>query len=289
MKMSEKRDPISATGSDFKSEYFPVSETVGLNVLHWQPKIPAPKEPVIFVPGWISHVSGWKELLREMTMTRVVYYIETREKISARIQKEKITRVDFSLFRVAKDLITICKKLPVSTSSSVFIGSSFGATALLEAFKKKGLHGKCAFLIGPNSNFSANPFMQKLLFLPSTSYFLLKYFVIWYFRTFRVDTRNEPEQMRRYETTLKNAHPHRIKLSVKEAMNYQVWPDLGSVTLPTALACAPTDRLHSENRIRKMAKILPNAQIITCPSNKYMHSADLLNDIDSFIHRITGA
>ncbi|MBW2251542.1 MAG: alpha/beta hydrolase [Deltaproteobacteria bacterium] len=286
MNSSDTHDPISAPGAYFKSEYILASDDVKLKVLQWQPKIKEPKEvvePVIFVSGWISHVSGWTELLRSITQKRPVFYIETREKISAQIKKEKIKIDDFTISRIALDLINVCKRLPIDLEQSIVMGSSFGATALLEALKNNNLNVRCAFLVGPNSEFAAHPLMQKLLLLPDFSYHFLKYFILWYLRTFRVDEKKEPEQMRRYKITVKTAHPRRIKMSVKAAMKYKLWPNLETVQTPTALAYAPTDTLHSKDNIKKIAQTLPFGQIIACPSNKYMHSADLLKDIEGFI------
>ena len=279
-------DPISASGAHFKSEYISASDDVELKVLQWQPKIKEPKEvvePVIFVSGWVSHVSGWAELLEAMIQKRRVFYIETREKISARINKRKIRVHDFTIANIALDIINVCKSLPIELEQSMVIGSSFGATALLEALKNNNLNVRCAFLVGPNSEFSAHPFMRALLYLPVFSYHFLKYFVLWYLRTFRVDAKKEPEQMNRYNITLKTAHPKRIKMSVRAAIKYKLWPDLETVKIPTALAFAPTDTLHSKDNIEKIAKTLPRGQIITCPTNKYMHSVDLLKDIEDFI------
>jgi len=282
-------DPISASGAHFKSEYISASDDVELKVLQWRPKIKEPKEvvePVIFVSGWVSHVSGWAELLEAMTQKRRVFYIETREKISARINKGKIRVNDFTIANIALDIINVCKRLPIEPKKSIVMGSSFGATALLEALKNNNFNVRCAFLVGPNSEFSAHPLMQKLLYLPDFSYHFLKYFILWYLRTFRVDAKKEPEQMCRYNITLKTAHPKRIKMSVKAAIKYKLWPDLETVQIPTALAFAPTDTLHSRDNIKKIAQTLPRGQIITCPTNKYMHSVDLLKDIEDFIKNI---
>jgi len=290
MNSSDIQDPISAPGAYFKSEFISASDDVKLKVLQWQPAIEESEgsvEPVIFVPGWISHVFSWAELLPPMIKKRRVFYIETREKISAHIKKEKIGINDFTIPRIALDIINVCNRLPIDLEKAIVMGSSFGATALLEAFKNNNLNVRCAFLVGPNSEFSAHPLMQTLLFLPDFSYHFLKYFVLWYLRTFRVDAKKEPEQMRRYKITVKTAHPRRIKMSVKAAMKYKLWPDLETVQIPTALAYAPTDTLHSKDNIKKIAQILPHSQIIACPTNKYMHSADLLKNIEDFIKNAT--
>ncbi|MCD4789962.1 MAG: hypothetical protein K8R37_08190, partial [Bacteroidales bacterium] len=146
MNLSDIHDPISAPGAYFKSEYISASDDVKLKVLQWQPEIAEPEEPeksvepVIFVPGWISHVSSWAELLPSMTQKRPVFYIETREKISAHIKKEKIGINDFTIPRIALDIINVCKRLPIDLEKSIVMGSSFGATALLEALKDNNLN-----------------------------------------------------------------------------------------------------------------------------------------------------
>jgi hypothetical protein len=128
-------------------------------------------------------------------------------------------------------------------------------------------------------------YLQWMLFLPAFLYHGIKYFIIWYIKTFICDVKNEPEQMMRYKETLLTAHPQRIKLSAKAAIyqRYQVWPHLDSVQIPVALAYAPTDTLHSSANIRLMAERLPHATSIACPSNKYMHSADVMRDIEAFV------
>jgi len=41
--------------------------------------------------------------------------------------------------------------------------------------------------------------------------------------------------------------------------------------------------MHSSANIRLMAERLPHATLIACPSNKYMHSADVMRDIEAFV------
>jgi pimeloyl-ACP methyl ester carboxylesterase len=262
-----------------------VQKDVRLRVMTWRPKQPVSKDPIIFVAGWVSAVSGWAPLLKVMSARRPVYYIETREKRSALFEKKKLTLEDFSIARMAEDLISICSQLGITSPYATVIGSSLGATTLLEALKGSRLTAGAAFLIAPNSDFKAPWYLRWMLFLPSFLYHGIKYFILWYVKTFMVDVKNEPEQMMRYNETLRVAHPQRIKLSAKAAIyqHYQVWPHLYSVQIPVALAYAPTDTLHSSVNIRLMADRLPDATVIACPSNKYMHSADVIHDIEAFV------
>ena len=278
-------DPVTPPDSVYTTSSVCVQKGVHLRVMIWRPKKPVSENAVIFVAGWVSAVSGWASLLKVMAAGRPVYYIESREKRSALFEKRKLKPEDFSIGRMAEDLIVACRQLGIALPTSTVIGSSLGATALLEALKGGRLTAGEAFLIAPNSEFKAPWYLQWMLYLPAFLYHGIKYFILWYLKTFMVNVKNEPEQMMRYHETLQAAHPRRIKLSARAAIkgHYQVWPNLDSVRIPVALAYAPTDTLHSSANIRLMADRLPQSTIVTCPSNKYMHSAEVMQDIEAFI------
>ena len=280
-------DPVAFPDSVFSMLSVCVQSGVHLRVMTWRPKIPVSEAPIVFVAGWVSAVSGWMPLLKVMASRRPVYYIETREKQSALIEKRKLKPDDFSIKRMAEDLISVCHQLEIATPTTTVVGSSLGATALLEALKVGHLTAGTAFLIAPNSDFKAPWYLQWILFLPAFLYHGIKYFVLWYLRTFLVDVKKEPEQMMRYNDTLRVAHPQRFKLSARSAIydHYEVWPNLSSVTIPVALAYAPTDTFHSSDNIRLLADRLPKATVIACPSNKYMHSAEVMQDIEAFVFK----
>lgn len=281
-------DPVALPDSIYETLSVCVQVGVHLRVMTWRPKKPVSEDPIIFVAGWVSAVSGWVPLLKVMAARRPVYYIETREKRSALFETKKLTPEDFSIARMAEDLISVCRQLKITSPRATVIGSSLGATTLLEALKGARLTAGTAFLIAPNSEFKAPWYLQWLLFLPAFLYHGIKYFVLWYIKTFKVDVKNEPEQMMRYNETLRVAHPQRIKLSARAAIKqrYQVWPHLDSVQIPVALAYAPTDTLHSAANIRLMAERLPHATVIACPSNKYMHSGEVMRDIETFVLKL---
>jgi pimeloyl-ACP methyl ester carboxylesterase len=281
-------DPILAQSAAFVSNYLPAAENVELRVYQWTPKQPKTDKPVVFVAGWVSHISGWADLLTAMTAKMPVFYIETREKRSARIHMKKLRKNDFTIQRIARDLISVCRSLPVRMENALLMGSSFGATGLLEGLKNKKLAARGAFLVGPNSEFKVNPLLQQLLFLPSALYHPFKYFVLWYLKTFRVDAKKEPEQMQRYNMTLRAAHPLRIKMSVKAAVGYKIWDNLETVDIPVGLAYATSDTLHPHDNIKRMSAVLPKGKIIPCPTNRYMHSADLMQDIEHFAGDVDG-
>lgn len=279
-------DPISTEDAIFRSEYFLADDNVKLNVMSWQPKNQNKQLPIIFVAGWVSVVQGWADLIREASKTHPVYYIETREKKSAEISKRNLLPEDFSIARMANDISKVCSNLPIKMEKSVIVGSSLGATSILESMKNQGLSPKGAFLISPNSEFKAPKALKPVVYLPSVFYHLIKYPLLWYLKAFRVDGKKEPEQLKRYQETLLSADPLRIKLSARSVLQYEIWSCLDTITSPVGLAYAHTDKLHSSDNILRMKKLLKNARLVKCKSNKYLHSADLVSDIDSFVQSL---
>jgi pimeloyl-ACP methyl ester carboxylesterase len=167
-------------------------------------------------------------------------------------------------------------------------GSSFGATSLLEALKGGRLRPRAAFLVGPNSEFRLPWSTHMVVHLPNLFFHIVKHVIIWHLRTFRVDAEAEPEQMQRYEQTVLSADPGRLKLSARAVMGYQVWSALETVTVPVALAYAPSDKLHGAVNVQRIADTLPHCRLIRCSSNLAMHSAALVDQLERFVAELGG-
>lgn len=276
-------DPIRHPGAEFSVRMVPVESDVALRVLQFRPLGDCTADPLVFVPGFASAIYGWIDFLREMVPLRPVYYIESREKTSARIGRKSLSPADFRVERMATDLVEACRGLGLDGPGKIVAGSSLGATALIEALKQGRLRAKAGFMIGPNADFKAPVFIKALLLLPAGTYHLVKHVVLWYLKNFRIDAAREPEQLQRYRDTLLTADPHRLKRTAQSAIGYTIWQDLETVAIPVAITLASTDKLHAEEKIRRLTSALPGATIIPCESNLYMHSAALAGDFERFL------
>jgi pimeloyl-ACP methyl ester carboxylesterase len=213
-----------------------------------------------------------------------VYYLETREKRSAEIDPHLMRPESFSILRLADDLITVAEKLGLDGGNAVLFGSSMGSNAILEALKFDRLRARAAFLVGPNAEFSFpwwGPAAVKIL--PPVVIQGLKKFVIWYLRRFRVNARDDPEQMARYVRTIGEADAKRLKLSALAVLGYSVMPGLETISSPVAVACAASDSLHGEDEVRRIVDAIPHGSMVRCPSNTYMHAAAVAKDLDRFL------
>lgn len=278
----EAPDPIDS-GLSYSERWTPVQDGVALKVMQWEPNAGSGGTPLVFVAGWVSVVAGWRPLLEALVPRRRVVYIETREKRSAEIARHQMRVPNFTVGRLAKDLRRVADHLDFDGSQAVWFGSSMGSNAIIEALKGGQLPGRGAFLVGPNAAFRVPWWGRPLLHCPAVAYHPAKRFVLWYIRHFRVNVEQDPEQMRRYERTLNAADPVRLKLSARAVIDYTVWPGLESVAAPVAIAFAASDTLHGEDEARAIVDRLPRGTAVECPSNTYMHRADVATDIDRFI------
>jgi pimeloyl-ACP methyl ester carboxylesterase len=218
-----------------------------------------------------------------LVQTRAVHYLETREKESAEVPEHLMKRDSFSIPRLADDLIEVARQLGLDNDRTILFGSSMGSNAILEALKHERLSARAAFVIGPNAEFHFPWWGRPLVHLPPPVYSAAKPFVLWYLRTFRVNAREDPEQMARYVRTIRAADPRRIMLSARAVLDYQAMPGLETVKTPVAVAFASSDTLHCGEEVQRMVDAMPNGSAVSCPSNTYMHTADVTADIERYL------
>lgn len=281
--MAEASSPVSAPRVQFKERRLTVEEGVSLRLFEWQPENEDGADPILFVAGWISLVTGWVPLLEKLVRNRPVYYLETREKSSAEITQDLMRPSSFSVPRLAEDLVEVSNQLDLDHDRTVLFGSSMGSNAILEALKGDRLKAKGAFVVGPNAEFHFPWWGRPLVHLPSCVYSAAKPFVLWYLRTFRVNEREDPEQMARYVRTVRAADPKRIMLSARAVIDYDAMPGLDTISSPVAVAYAANDTLHGAEEVQRIVDTMPRGVAVKCPSNTYMHTADVVTDLDRFL------
>jgi len=277
------RDPISVEGAQFSESRLSIEEGVDLLLYEWKPERDTGAEPILFVAGWISLVTGWRPLLEHLVKTRPVYYLETREKRSAEIDRHLMRPASFAIPRLAEDLIVAADRLGLDGDRTVLFGSSMGSNAILEALKNGRLSAKAAFLVGPNAQFHFPWWGRLAVHLPPRVYNMAKPFVLWYLRNFRVNVREDPDQMARYVRTVRSADPKRIMLSARAVIDYNALPGLETISTPVAVAYAGSDILHGQDEVRHLVDAMPRGTAVSCPSNTYMHTAAVAADLERYL------
>jgi pimeloyl-ACP methyl ester carboxylesterase len=249
-----------------------MSDGVKLKVIDFAPKKASKDAPVIvFVAGWISLISGWKGVLREITPRFRTIYLETREKRSSVVPGDAI--VSFAMDRLRDDIGEAIALVVPKGKKFVLAGSSLGASAIIEYCAIASRLPECAVLVGPNAEFRFPKLLGDIVpAFPPSLYSVVKPVIKWYLRNFRLDKKREQEQIRKYENTLDEADPYKLKANALAIKNYAIWDKLPLVKAPCLIIGATSDTLHGTGALAKMREMIPRTDYRELASNKETHS-----------------
>jgi len=258
-------------------------DKVEIKIFDFEPENPDPEKSIIvFVAGWISLISGWKDVLSILAPKYRILYVETREKRSAKFPDMETT--DLSIEQMSRDIDVLVDDIIPIGQPFYFAGSSMGATVILDYLAIKKRHPVNSFLISPICDF---PFPGWILFIikffPAMLYTVIRPVLKTYLSYFRLDNKNEPDQVKKYCGTIDAAEPVRLKANAYAIRNYSLWEKLSDIKSPVVIIGAKTDNLHGIDIMEKMVKIMPLSRLEMMESNKETHSAKVGEFIDQCI------
>jgi len=269
-----------APRTGIKEEMIPVADNVSLRVISFTPAEDRKNPPVIFVAGWITLISAWKHVLMEMTKDFPVYYIETREKISSRVEG----KVEYGVENIGKDIVTLISHFDLKEKQYILFGSSLGASAILNCCRFLDRDPLCLVLIGPNAVFRVPRFGKVIIrFFPPRLFLIIKPIVKWYLKTFRLDIKSDYEQYEKYCTNIDAADPWKLKKAIMKLWNWEGWDLLPAIEYPTLIAGASKDSLHEPENLKKMVSMLKNATYVDLETNKGTHSKEMVEQMRKYI------
>lgn len=269
-----------APGTRFTEKMVSVSDNVKLRVIEFHPKKATKQPTVLFIPGWISLMKGWKIVLNEMTKDFHIIYAETREKITSKVNG----KAEFSVEAIAQDIVTLVDIYKLQKNEYIIFGSSLGGTSILESYKDLHQIPLCFALLGPNAEYRT-PWWGKLLMriIWPGLYNALRPFIKWYLRKFRLDIETDRAQYEKYCNALDAADPKKLKPGALALSTYKVWDILGNIDLPVLIIGASKDLLHEPQNLIQMDKMLPNCTFLDMETNTFAHGPELVYEIRKYI------
>jgi len=266
-------------GASYKVEYSVLPTGVELLTVIFTPPEPLNTPPVVFIPGLASIIENFRETVVELTRNHTVYYIETREKKSAKINRKH----RFSVEDVTSDIVHFTEQEFTDHSRYVIAGYSLGATAIAEAFPQMSNKPEGIVLIEPNSSF---PFHGWLLFLARAArviYYPIKPLLKWYLRHFRINLEEDYEMYLINCRILDSADPVRLGRAIRHLSTYRMEGCLEKISVPTLVIVASKDRFHSHDEGTDIAGRISNSHCLDLTDNKRTHSAEMGRIISDFI------
>ncbi|MFA6469714.1 MAG: alpha/beta hydrolase [Bacteroidota bacterium] len=254
-----------------------------LRVLSFTPPKVHATPVVIFIAGWITQMDAWKSVLREMTKDFTVLYVETREKISSRMENNS----EYSIEAIGDDIVRLIEQWTFPPSGYVLAGSSLGATVIVECFHALTKPPAALLLISPNAVFRV-PLIWKViiaLFYPPM-YKVIKPFVKWYLKYFRLNVQVDEAQYRKYSNALDVADPWKLKKAVIALERYTIWHRLGSLHCPVLLIGALKDLIHEPGHFQTIASLLPQVSVVDLETNANTHSPMMVVELRNYLKNI---
>ena len=237
---------------------------------------------MIFIPGWGSIIDSWEVVLKEMTKDFEVYYLETREKSSS----IHITEQPLTIKSLGDDFPYVFSELNLINKSYILLGSSLGATVILDSISKNKVNPFAAILVGPNAEFNAPQYWVWLTWItPPFFFYLIKPLVKWYMKKKYLDMQSDPLQYNKYCRSLDAANPTRLRRSALNFSKYKVWDKLDKINNKVLIFTGSKDIMHTYNQTLKISQQLMNCEIIDMETNAQTHSEDMVNKLYYYLNR----
>ncbi|MFC1547930.1 alpha/beta fold hydrolase [Candidatus Neomarinimicrobiota bacterium] len=273
-------EDVSAPGTTIEVDMVAVAESVSLRVTTFSPAVPSSNPTVIFISGWISQVHSWEHALRDMTRDFTVHYVDTREKATSRIRG----KTEYGVEAVARDIVQIVSHFGLKSGKYIIIGSSLGATAGIDALRMLPAYPRCLALVGTNATFRV-PLWGRILvtLFPPRLYLIIKPFIKWYLRHFRLDPEHGLIQHQKYSQNLDAADPWKLRKACLALAAYAVWDYLPLVNVPTLVFGASRDTLHDPGNIHKIVAGIEGSIYLDLETNERTHSAEMVVELRKFL------
>ena len=276
-------DQYFAPGCSYTEMRVKISDDVNLYCIKIMPPAATDNPVVMFIPGWISRITSWQHALRELTRDHAVIYVETRDKTSSQLAKS----TSLSVKSIASDIMYLIKYFELESGKYLLFGSSLGATAILESYVQLITRPRAFILVGPNAEFKIPWWGSILIFLfPPPLYLVMRPFLKWYLKTFRLDIDADQDQYNKYCENLDDTDPYKLKKAASSLQHYRVWELLPDINLPVLIFGSDVDHLHDPGNISQMLPLLPDATLINMTNNTHTHSSDMVIKLREYIRNL---
>ena len=269
-------------GTKIQTSYIKVSSCVQLFKIHFTPKKLTNYPPVIFIPGWGSFIQGWKTVLREMSKDFEIYYLETREKGSAIHKKEQ----EITIENIGDDIARATALINLKDDCFIALGSSMGATAILDAIAGEKLSPSLAVLIGPNIEFNIPRFLIIILsIIPIQFYKVIRPFAKWYMKRKYIDMGSDSKQYHKYSYVLDNIHFGRTRRSALSFKKYSFKDKIEKIRKRILVFSGKKDILHNYKQTLDMVKRIENATLVNLETNDRTHGIEMVDEMRAYLKK----
>lgn len=259
-----------------------LSNDVSLRVISFYPQSESHLLPVVMLPGLVSVMPTFKNILIELTRHFVVHYVETRDKSSSLVEKGANYDVD----AIGSDIVEVISHLQLKDQKYILFGASLSATAIIDSYQYLEKYPFCLVLLEPNAVFDYPKWSLPLIRFSAPLYSVIKPFAKWYIKKFRVNTEEDYEMYRITSRALDAADPRKLKNTILAISKYQIWDRLSSVQSPTLIVCASKDTFHRHDDITRIVSRIKNSTYLDLEVHKRTHSKEFVGHFRIYIKNL---
>jgi pimeloyl-ACP methyl ester carboxylesterase len=260
----------------------PLPNGVSLRIVTFSPPSGGQPFPVVLVPGLVSVMSNFKNILVELTRDFVVHYVETREKSSSVIRE----RVDFDVRAIGSDIIEAVSHLGLEDRKHILFGSSLSATAMVDRANDFRYVPLCLILLEPNAAFYYPPWSLPIIRYAAPFYRSIRPVAKWYLKKFRVNTKDDYEMYRINCRALDAADPYKLRDTVLAIRSYKIWDRLGAVQTPTLVVSASKDTFHRHADILRIISMIKKSTSCDLENHARTHSGELVDHVRDYLRTL---
>lgn len=259
-KVRSKIQKLTRSAPDFWEEpigkefFIPVNDGE-IRVFHIKPVNTISKRPVIFISGWSTLPSLFKEMYEILHERVEFYYVETREKRSSHLNRKNAS---ISLSQKALDIQAVIDYFSLTNRDFVLIGTCWGSAIILQGLLDETLKAPSIVTFAPMHKLWFNKFLLKnvLSFLPV---FILR-ILFKIIPPFLFLGMKEKTQKRRNFALIKEAEIWKWKKAAIAASDFELFGKLSKIQDDVLVISGTNDRVHDEICYPRIADELLNGR-----------------------------
>jgi len=261
---AEERDaPDFWSTQESRVVYVPV-EDGEIRVIHVRPQNPIAVRPIVLVPGWGSLPSGFGDFYSVIHQRAELYYIETREKHTSRLDRKKAR---LTMSRKAADIAEALNFLGLSGERDfVFLGTCWGGALIFQGLLDGTLHAPTLVTLDPMHKLWYPEWMLRYVapLLPVSVVQLIKPFL----KALALAGMKERVQRRRAEDFIDSAEIWKWKRAAQSVWDFELFGNLQNLREEVFVFNGTGDKIHDPLNYPRIAAELPRGRFFFMPTEE---------------------
>jgi hypothetical protein len=232
-----------------------------IRVFHMKPGRPVARRPILFAPGWGTTPPGWYDLTRALHGRAELYFLETREKASARILDR---RTDMGVSQSSRDIARAIDFLGLSGRDFVLMGACWAGAQVLQGLIDRSLSAPTVLVGDPMHTLWFSKWLLRWVapLLPTATLSLLRPFFV----KGMLGDMKEPVQKARAYDFVYSADLWKWKKSAEAARDFELHGALGGVRDEVFVFNGTADKVHDPTHYPRIASELPRGRFLYTPT-----------------------